>query len=820
MTPEATAISNDITEYGITSQRGGTGSSLDPPENTVYKSCDAAPEVVRHVHPATALWQSIPMAAGQPSQIAPLTSTIDDVLEQIETIAETIESNLKSDSDESVQDDIRDWNRSRGSDQPFVVAARHVALNMLLKATLYEWYSHRGDVPILSGCPQEAFEVAAGLTDNQAFEVEESVLAAVLRRGPHDAVAELSWWRHGLLTSEEPADDLGYLFEELISAAERGKHGQFRTPRRISRIIRELAICDGDQVLDAGMGAGALSVPRDQPRSVSIFGIEQSRLGFLMAVTALALAGQPGVVHEADFFDGGASTLGMDADAAIQMGHDVGDVDIVPGQVDAAVGNPPYVANRNLERETDHYRQHLSAFGDNNQTPYVDGDTKLSGRSDLFVYFVTHATQFLTEGGRLVYLLPTKWMETRYGQTLQTFLFDHYRVSAVIEFDDSVFEDAQVNAVILVAERCADVTARRQTSTRFISINSGLSPTTINDLVTDGSETVVEAGESSDRNRAREPVYEITTVSQSVLEERDESDGPLTQYFREPEALRSLKNNEMLVRFDTLASVTYGKKTGNNEFFLLNDADLATWPLAERFYRPALNDFGSVTGYRLTVGDSDIAMLNVHAYVDSLDVGSVIEKPSTSRSQHVQHALGQDGYEILAAYIDHWKNTLEKDPGKDDEVWFDLGPLDVPELIHPYRIYKDVRVVENADNLIPTNCANGIDVEQGVDTEVLLGYFNSTVHAAFLELWGQSEGGGSLELTTGSLQQMPVADVRSFTKDDRDAVSEMYQALARGEQNAQARLDTAILAALDAKIDAATLREAQETLTSDRLPNG
>ena len=121
----------------------------------------------------------------------------------------------------------------------------------------------------------------------------------------------------------------------------------------------ELAVCDGDQVLDAGMGTGALSVPRGQSRSVSTFGVEQSHLGFLMAVTALAVADQPGVVHEADFFDIGARPLGMDPDAAIQMGSGNEDVDIVPGQVDAAIANPPYVANRNLSQSTSHYRRHL-----------------------------------------------------------------------------------------------------------------------------------------------------------------------------------------------------------------------------------------------------------------------------------------------------------------------------------------------------------------------------------------------------------------------------------------------------------------------------
>jgi hypothetical protein len=199
-------------------------------------------------------------------------------------------------------------------------------------------------------------------------------------------------------------------------------------------LLRTLAIHDGDRILDAGMGAGTLSVPRAGSRSVHVYGIEQTRTGFLMATTALALTEQPCDVYEADFFDLMPTTLGIDPDGAIRAERRSRRVDIVPGEVDAVVGNPPYVANRNLERDATHYRRHLEAFGDANCTRYADGDKKLSGRSNLFVYFLTHATQFLTDGGRLVYLLPTKWMETKYGETLQTFLLDHYKLSAAFVF--------------------------------------------------------------------------------------------------------------------------------------------------------------------------------------------------------------------------------------------------------------------------------------------------------------------------------------------------------------------------------------------------
>jgi hypothetical protein len=212
-------------------------------------------------------------------------------------------------------------------------------------------------------------------------------------------------------------------------------------------------------------------------------------------------------------------------------------------------------------------------------------------------------------------------------------------------------------------------------------------------------------------------------------------------------------------------------------------------------------------------------MLDVHEYVEAVDDRDIVRSPRKSRTQQVQEALVRDGYASLRAYIRQWADKRDEDLLQDDDIWFDLGPLDAPDLVHPYRIHTNVRVFENQADLIPTNCANGIDVRPDVDAVALLGYLNSTIHATLLEVWGQSEGGGSLEVTTRTLRQMPVADVRAFTDATRDAVVTAYRALVRGDDDAQRQLDRAVLAAIDAEIDAEALRDVQESMMQDRLPN-
>jgi len=812
-----TTPDDNISRFEVTPKQSGSNPTITRAGNSAYQAHGESIDLVQHYHPGAALFYSVPMAAREELLTAPLTADVHDVTTRLESIAEALGDWLAHDAPESIRETVRTWSDNHNLDNPFLTAPRYAALQFLLKTTLYATYTRRNDLPILNGDVRDALTTAANKTGNHAFEA--SPLDTLVWHSPGDVVAELCWWRCGLTTAAAPADDIGELFEELVPATARGSAGQFRTPPHISEIMRELATRNRDDVLDAGIGAAALSVSRNQSRSSQTYGVEESRIGFLMAVTSLALTDQPGVVHQADFFDIGPATLGMEPDAAIRMGRHTGEVDILPGSVDAALGNPPYVANRDLDRDSSHYRQHLHAFGDAGESPYVDGDKRISGRSDLFVYFVTHATQFLAEGGRLVYLLPRKWLETKYGETLQTFVFDHYQVTAIIEFEDTVFDDVQVDAVILVADRCTDAMARKNTATRFITITSEMDPARIPDIVGADSTDTPGPDDGSTATASRGNGIQIVTVQQSHLADHDETDGPLTQYFRIPAPLQSLKQNERLVPLETLATVTYGHKTGNNDFFLLDAADLDRWPLADRFYRPAVHDLGNVPGYRLRTHDTDTYILDIHSYVRSLDEDHRNDVSSRSRPQQVKAALAQHGHDALLAYIKEWEASHPENLTQPDDVWFDVGSVDAPELVHPYRVHEQFRVLRNTGEVVPDNCANGLDVNADVDTGVLLGYLNSTVHAAFLELWCQSEGGGSLEVMTRSLQQVPVADVRAFTDTDRNAILTAFDALTQGRENAQTQLDEAVLNAIGADINVATLQELAQSLTADRLPN-
>ena len=73
---------------------------------------------------------------------------------------------------------------------------------------------------------------------------------------------------------------------------------------------------------------------------------------------------------------------------------------------------------------------------------------------------------------------------------------------------------------------------------------------------------------------------------------------------------------------------------------------------------------------------------------------------------------------------------------------------------------------------------------------------------------------------TYELSSLPVLDVRSLTEEVADEIADANQALINGEDDAQTRLDMAVLGALDVDIDTERLQELQETMMQKRVASG
>lgn len=116
-------------------------------------------------------------------------------------------------------------------------------------------------------------------------------------------------------------------------------------------------------------------------------------------------------------------------------------------ELEAVVGNPPYVRHEEIPKESelkrslrDQSKEHIYQTA---EKPWPD--LKLSKQSDLHVYFWPVAAQFLREDGWFGFLTSSSWLDARYGFALQRWILQNFRLVAVIEsVDEPWFEDARV----------------------------------------------------------------------------------------------------------------------------------------------------------------------------------------------------------------------------------------------------------------------------------------------------------------------------------------------------------------------------------------
>lgn len=615
-----------------------------------------------------------------------------------------------------------------------------------------------------------------------------------------------------VLGDEEP---LGTAYQTHLSDDQQTASGHFATEPAVATALCRWAIQPRDdrvpRVLDPATGSGVFTLaahdrlatiaPDHAPtaRLQRVVGVDTDPVALALTAHRLlaAVDSDPATLHlyETDFFDcepGSGESCTVTADG------------VTIGQFDAVVGNPPYIRQETVE--TERLRQHLTVFGPDGETPYADGDRALSRRSDAYVYFVTHATQFLRPGGRLAVVIPAKWLTARYGRSFQQFLFDHYRVTAIVGFGARVFDDALVDTVLLLAQRCDREETRRSTPVRFCRLDEQVRVET---LISTIERADPLDGESM---RIEDDAIRTVTVRQGILAETPTS--KQTPYLDAPEPFLRLLAGETLTRLGAFTTVSRGVMTGANEFFFV-DSDAPD--IDDRFLAPAIKSIRDVTKPVVTTGETDRYLLDVHDYVTTLRA----ETTEAVDSETVVAALARDGYDGLRAYIEwgesqgfHERRTCAK-----RSVWFDLGTMTAPAVFVPKFFDRRVLAIANPDELVASNAVDCVWIDDGVDARVLLGVLNSTLTKAMLECWGRTEGGGALQLMTYELSTLPVPDPRTFPPETRQAIASATDGLLAGEDVTR-RLDRLVLDALGIDLSVDRCRALREEMVRGRVRTG
>lgn len=136
------------------------------------------------------------------------------------------------------------------------------------------------------------------------------------------------------------------------------------------------------------------------------------------------------------------------------------------GGFDVIVTNPPYVRIQNLDEP---------------QASYLAARFKAEWNFDLYTTFVQQAWELLREGGVAGLILPNKFLNSKYGQSLRSFLSERRAVLRLMNFGDfQVFEDATTYTCLLFLRK-----GKPKREFDFGSLRADSNPTALRNLTDD-----------------------------------------------------------------------------------------------------------------------------------------------------------------------------------------------------------------------------------------------------------------------------------------------------------------------------------------------
>lgn len=277
------------------------------------------------------------------------------------------------------------------------------------------------------------------------------------------------------------ADIVGLIFQKLVSPEERHRLGQHFTGADPVDLINSFCIRSAGAVtLDPACGSGSFLVRAyyrkralDHERSHAtlldeLYGCDIALYPAHLATLNLAAreindeANYPRIARD-NFFDITPTQTFCEI-PDLRTGEPR---EIRLPQLDAIVGNPPYVRQEKVTPRD----KRLCA----QRVAEAFPGTQFTGRADLHTYFWPHASRYLKDGGYFGFLTSGQWLDVDYGFALQRWVLQNFRIVAIFESStERWFADARVKTCITILQRCEDADERNSNVVRFVRFEKPL----------------------------------------------------------------------------------------------------------------------------------------------------------------------------------------------------------------------------------------------------------------------------------------------------------------------------------------------------------
>lgn len=468
--------------------------------------------------------------------------------------------------------------------------------------------------------------------------------------------------------------------------------GGYYTPEEVARFICEWAIVsETTMVLEPSCGDGAfieaaynklVKLGSKNP-SKQIVGVE------LYAEEAEKAASKGGRIVCGDFFS--------------QCHSDIGS-----NRYDAIVGNPPFIRYQDFEEE---FR--TTAF--NLMNEYGFSPNRLT---NIWLPFLIVCCHLLSEDGRLGMVIPAELFQVKYAAEARRFLMDYFTNVTVITFSELLFDDAQQEVVLLLAERSTNA---KKHGMRVIEEKNSRSLSTL-----------------SPKKMAAMPLKRKLpdTMKWQAYYLDDRALGLITE----------LEDNAGVHISSDLFDVNVGVVSGQNSFFVIDDNTASAYKIADSC-APIISRSFQLDGLSFTDADFERQRGMQRKVLLFLPEGAL----SSHEAEYVK--VGED-----RGVNDNYKCRIRK-------PWYKVPTSWKPDAFFYRQVGAYPRIVINEKMAHTTDTLHKIRFSEGVDGKSVAVAFNNSLTFAVGELLGRSYGGGVLTFEPSEARALPIPFIDSIEYD-------------------------------------------------------
>ncbi|MFZ3136510.1 MAG: N-6 DNA methylase [Thermodesulfovibrionales bacterium] len=607
--------------------------------------------------------------------------------------------------------------------------------------------------------------------------------------------------------SHMPQDVVGNVFEKLIPPEERHALGQYFTNEELVDLITTFCVRSvSDKVLDPTCGTGTFLIraydrlrnagEKDHKKLLSqLWGIDIAHFPAELATINLYrqniedYANFPRVISK-DFFEVKTGDI-YKFPPPKPTGEPDFMIDETIPQFDGIVGNFPYIRQELIEKRIKGYKNTLEKvlFQDwraDYPELFDDGQLKLSGQADIYAYLFFHTAKHLKDDGRMGIVTSNAWLDVAYGYELQKFFLKKFKIVAVLESRcEPWFEDAAVNTIITVIERCKDEEQRNDNNVKFVKIKKRLKELIPWDIKLSmqrwlGLDKLIHSIENAGSGHYKlkgtkiintlsglktyeDGNFRIRVLKQGELLEKIIESGKTIkwgQYLRAPDVYFEIldKCRDKIVPVNNVAEVTRGVTTNNVDFFYLKKEIIDHWNIEKKYV------IGPVIYTPKEVPNISIDTEVLQRYLFVCDD----ERKKLTTTNALKYIKWGESKKY---------NTSLTFKGRDD--WYSIGEIkEDPCSLYYARQDITYRVVFNPDSIIVNDNLYRITPRNKSNNKLLCGILNSVLFYLGLEINGRINlGDGALKVQAYEIELLPVIEVDKISTSLKDSILKAFNKL-------------------------------------------